>query len=211
MKRIACVILCALAALLAGCASTQPSQFYTLSPAPLPAMATMTDASISVGPVLIPAVIDRPQIVLKTGPNSVSIDEFHRWASPLPGAIARVIAEDLASLLGTQQLTVFPQSPAVEASYRVGIDLLHFESEPGKSATLDALWRVNTRKEGLSHTGRTTITEPTQGGGYNGLAAAHSRALGRLSGEIAAAIREMESQKRANPVSPQREREGHEP
>lgn len=211
MKRLACIILCALSAFLAGCASTRPSQFYTLNPSPRPAAVTMTDTSISVGPVLIPADIDRPQIVSRTGPHSVFMDEFHRWASPLPGAIARVVAENLASLLGTQQVTVFPQSPASEASYRVGIDLLHFESEPGKAATLDARWRVNSRKEGLSRSGRTTVTEPTQGDGYAELAAAHSRALGRLSTEIAAAIREMEIQKPANPPSEQPKRGGHEP
>ncbi len=196
MKRIAYVILCALAVLPAGCASTQPSQFYTLSPALPPAVTAMTDTSLSVGPVLIPADIDRPQIVLKTGPNSVFMDQVHRWASPLSGAIARVVAENLASLLGTHQVTVFPQSPAAEASYRVGIDILHFESEPGKSATLDARWRIHSRRDGLSRSGRTTVTEPTQGDGYAELVAAHSRALGRLSSAIAAAIREMEVQRK---------------
>jgi len=161
----------------------------------MPAIATSSDISVSVGPVSIPAVVDRPQIVLRTGENQVSIAEFDRWASPLKGDIARVVAENLVSMLGTPQVSVFPQSIAADASHRVVINVLRFDSEPGKMATLDALWSVSSRKNGQDRSGRTTITEPTQGGGYAELVAAHSRALGRLSGDIAAAIRQIEGQK----------------
>jgi len=195
MNRIAYIIFCVVATLLAGCASTKPSQFYTLSPSAMPAIATSSDISVSVGPVSIPAVVDRPQIVLRTGENQVSIAEFDRWASPLKGDIARVVAENLVSMLGTPQVSVFPQSIAADASHRVVINVLRFDSEPGKMATLDALWSVSSRKNGQDRSGRTTITEPAQGGGYAELVAAHSRALGRLSGDIAAAIRQIEGQK----------------
>jgi len=195
MNRIVYIIFCVVATLLAGCASTKPSQFYTLSPSAMPAIATSSDISVSVGPVSIPAVVDRPQIVLRTGENQVSIAEFDRWASPLKGDIARVVAENLVSMLGTPQVSVFPQSIAADASHRVVINVLRFDSEPGKMATLDALWSVSSRKNGQDRSGRTTITEPAQGGGYAELVAAHSRALGRLSGDIAAAIRQIEGQK----------------
>ena len=50
-------------------------------------------------------------------------------------------------------------------------------------------------KDVQKRSGRRTIAEPTQGDGYAALVAAHSRALRRLSAEIAAVIREMEAQK----------------
>ncbi|MEQ8253185.1 MAG: ABC-type transport auxiliary lipoprotein family protein, partial [Smithellaceae bacterium] len=46
-----------------------------------------------------------------------------------------------------------------------------------------------------THRRRTTVTEPTQGDDYSALVAAHSRALGRLSADIAKMIREIEEQK----------------
>jgi hypothetical protein len=193
MKRLtALVILCTLAAWLAGCASTQPAQFYTLSPVPAPAAATPAGCSISVGPVSVPAVVDRPQIVVRTGPNQVSIDEFNRWAAPLKGDIARVVAENLVAMLGTPRVTVFPQSSAAGATYRVAIDVLRFDSAPGGAATLDALWTVRSAKPEESRSGRTVLSEPTQGVGYTDLVAAHSRALGKLSADIADAIRGLE-------------------
>lgn len=196
MNRIVLIIFCMLAIIATGCASTKPSQFYMLSSQAMPVAASSSAKySISVGPVTVPAAVDRPQIVVRTGPNQVFIAEFDRWASPLKGDIARVVAENLISLLGTPQVSIFPQATAAEASYQVVIDVLHFESEPGKAATLDALWTVTSRKDDKSYSSRTTITEPVKDGGYAELVAAHSRAIGRLSGEIAAAIREIEGLK----------------
>ena len=124
------------------------------------------------------------------------LSEFDRWASPLKGDIARVVAENLASLLGTPKVIIFPQSLSADASYRVMIDILHFDSELGKAATIDAMWTVNSAKEQQTHRRRTTLTEPTQGDDYTALVAAHSRALGQLSAEIARMIREIEGEKR---------------
>lgn len=191
MKRTVYIIFCILAALLTGCATKSP-RFYTLSPAAKQAVTTPATTSISVGPVLIPAAVDRPQIVVRTGPNQVFLNDFERWASPLKEDIARVIADNLVLMLGTPQVTVFPQTASGDASYRVLINIIRFESEPGKEAALDALWKVSSKKEGESYSNRTTIAEPVQGGGYAELVAAHSRALGRLSSEIADQIRKME-------------------
>jgi uncharacterized protein len=192
MKRYATtVILGALAALWAGCAST-PSKFYTLSPAATPGTATAA-YSVSVGPVSVPPAVARPQIVVRVGPNEVALDEFNRWASPLQSDIARVVAENLSSTLGTPRVTVFPQSAtAAVAAYRAAIDVLRFESAPGDAATLDATWTVRGPKEGQSLAGRTTLREAVSEKGYAALVAAHSRALGRWSADIAGAIRTLE-------------------
>jgi len=187
------VILCALVAWLTGCASSQQAQFYTLSPVSSPSAAPLAGCSVSVGPVSVPDVVDRQQIVVRTGPNQVTMDEFNRWASPLRGDIARVVAENLVSMLGTPQVTVFPQTSAAGVDYRVAVDALRFDSAPGGAATLDALWTIRSAKPEQTRSGRTSVTEPAQGGGYNAIVAAHSRALGKMSTDIAAAIREMQA------------------
>jgi hypothetical protein len=150
---------------------------------------TGADYSVAVGPVSVPAAVDRPQIVVRIAPNRVAIDEFHRWVSPLPDAIARVVAENLAAMLGTPHVTEFSRPTAAGARYRVLIDVLRFESAPGDAATLDAVWTVRSAKDGATHSGRTTVSETVSGREYSALAAAHSRALGRLSAELAGAIR----------------------
>jgi hypothetical protein len=187
MRRPAsCVLLFALVVVGAGCASPR-SSFYTLNSAGKTATSG-ADYSVSVGPVSVPAAVDRPQFVVRLAPNQVAIDEFHRWASPLPDAIARVVAENLAEMLGTSHVTVFSLQTAVGARYRVLIDVLRFESAPGEAATLDAVWTVRNTEDGTTRSGRTTVREPVPDREYATLAAAHSRALGRMSADLAGAI-----------------------
>jgi hypothetical protein len=189
------LVFCALAALLTGCASVQPTRFYTMSPATAPAATAPAVYSLSVGPVWVPAAVDRPQIVLQTGPNQVFIAEFDRWAEPLKEAIPRVVVENLSLMLGAQDIAIFPQSGSADASYRITIDILRFESLPGKAAIVDARWTVRSTKDEKTGSGRAKITETVRAEGYPELVAAHSRALEQLSGQIARTVRDMAGSK----------------
>jgi uncharacterized protein len=171
-----------------GCGSAPTSRFYNLSAATTPA-ATPSDLSVVVGPVSVPAVVDRPQIVVRTGPNQMRLEEFNRWASPLQNNISRVVAENLVAMLGTPRVTLSPQTLSADADYRAVIEVQSFESVPGDVAVLDALWTVRRTKDGRSETGRTTARETMQEKSYEALAAAHSRALARLSRDIADTVR----------------------
>jgi hypothetical protein len=188
MKKMTSLLgLFALLVSLFGCAASSPSRFYTLN-----AMAQPTSTgfqwAVSVGPVLVPTVVDRPQIVTRISSNQVQIDEFNRWASPLKTDIARVVAENLMIKLGTTRVTTFPQSTADGATHRVTIDILRFESVPGEAATIDALWTVRRTAEGRSLSGRSTWKEPVKVPGFDALVDAHSRSLDRLSDDIAKAL-----------------------
>ena len=183
--------LCAAAILVAGCA-TPASHFYTLSraePTTASPAAMSSNISVVVGPISIPAIVDLPQIVVSTGPNTVSLNEFNRWASPLQSNISRVVAENLVTMLGTPRVAQFQQSLNLDADYRVAIEVQSFDSVLGEAAILNAVWTVRRTKDGKAQTGRTNVREPTGAPGYDALAAAHSRALAKMSQEIADAVR----------------------
>ena len=57
--RTGAVCACVAMGLAAGCGTSPPSRFYTLNPTVAPAAATST-LVVAVGPVTIPAVVDRP-------------------------------------------------------------------------------------------------------------------------------------------------------
>jgi uncharacterized lipoprotein YmbA len=179
-------IACTLAALVTGCASS-PAQFYTLNATAAPG-AAQSKLTVAVGPVSVPSTIDRPQIVVSTGANQVSIDEFNRWAAPVQDNLVRVVAENLVAILGTPRVTLYP-TLAADVDFRVQIEVRNFESAPGKYAALDAVWTVRRLKDGKSETGRTSVRETISEGGYDALAAAHSRAVARMSQDIAEAMR----------------------
>jgi len=171
-----------------GCASTPAARYYTLSATPEPA-ATSSDLSVIVGPVSIPAEVDRPQLVVRTGPNQMRVEEFNLWAAPLQDNIVRIVAQNLVALLGTPRVTLSAQTVSTELGYRAVIEVQRFDSVSGEAATLDAVWTVRRMKDGGTQTGRTTVREAVQENSYEALAAAHSRALARLSQDIANAVR----------------------
>ncbi len=59
----------------AGCASSKPARFYSLSATAAPGVAT--SVAVLVGPVTIPASVDRPQFVVQVAANRVEVDEFN--------------------------------------------------------------------------------------------------------------------------------------
>ena len=186
------VLLCALVSLAAGCASTPPSHFYTLSATAAPSTAAASSLVIVIGPVSVPAVVDRPEIVVSSGPNELKLDEFNRWASPLQDNLSRVIAENLVAILGTRRVTLFPQMPSIAAQYRVAIEVHGFESAIGTSTTLDAVWTVRRTTDGSAEPGRTSVRESVLSNSYDAVAAAHSLAVARLSQDIADAVRALD-------------------
>jgi len=186
--RVTLATVLTLTAFVAACGTTPPARFYTLNAASAPA-ATTSNLSVSVGPVSVPAIVDRPQIVVSTGANQVALDDFNQWASPLQNNIARVVAENLAAMLGTPRVTLSSQSLGADAAYRAVIEVQRFESTPGEAAIFDAVWTVRRSRDGATQIGRTNVREASPEAGYAALAAAHSRAVARLSQDIANAVR----------------------
>ena len=175
---------------LVGCGTTPNPRFYALSSV-APAAAPPTELSVAVGPVTIPADVDRPQIVNSVGPNRVRLEEFDRWAAPLQNDIARVIVANLVVALGTPRVMLAAQPIATVVDYRAAVEVQRFESALGDAATLEAVWSVARIKDGKLQTGRTTAREAAAERSFDALAAAHSRAVGRLSQDLANAVREL--------------------
>ena len=193
-RRIAQMISIALMAAIAVGCSTAPSRFYSLTSTATADGTPPTSAAVMVGPVTIPAAVDQPEFVVQVAPNQVKVDEFNRWVSPLNDSIAHAVAGDLVVLLGTPEVANSQLANFVP-DYRVTIDVQRFESIQGQAAVVEAVWTVRKTVGGEVRSGRTVAREPVQGQGFDALAAAHSQAIARMSGDIAAAIRAEAEQK----------------
>jgi hypothetical protein len=185
-----CILVSALMAV-TGCTSAPP-KFYSLSSTSTPIGLAPANLAVLVGPISIPAGVDRPEFVVQDGANKVDIEEFNRWSAPLNDSIAKVVAGDLSALLGTPDVATAPLAN-FNAAYRVTIDVQRFDSIRGQGAVLDAVWVVR-KANGATQTGRTVAHETVRGDSFDALAAAHSRALARMSADIAVAIRAEDSQ-----------------
>ena len=181
------------ATLCAACSSPPKERFYTLAPAPgatPPATASAQPrTSVAIGPVRLPDAVDRPQLVVREGPNRVEILEQQRWAGSLRGEIARALAAGVGERLPEAQVSVGDSQAGRSAAYRVAIDVERFDASLNDSVSIQALWTVRQDSGAQLASGRFSASEPTGSGGYDGIAAAYSRTLAGMSGVIADAVR----------------------
>ena len=175
----------------AGCSRSPRVTFYTLEPgAQVETAAAVTVVpAIAVGPVTLPELVDRPQLVVRVAANRVDILETHRWAEPLKSEIPRLIAENLGLLLGSSRASSYLQHAGTDADYRVLVDFQRFESSPGEAVTVEAVWSLRRAMGGAPKTGHTLVREPVNAEGYDSLVAAYGRALLAVSRDLAMAIR----------------------
>lgn len=191
--RVAPVLM--LAALCAACGSPPKERFYTLAPAPgaMPLATANANAqsrtSVAIGPVRVPDAVDRPQMVVREGPNRVEILEQQRWAGSLRSEIGRALAAGVGERLPDAQVSAADSQAARSAAYRVAIDVERFDAALNDSVSIQALWTVRQENGTQLASGRYSASEPTGAGGYDAIAAAYARTLAGMSGVIADAVR----------------------
>ena len=179
---------------LTACGRTPPAKFYTLQPVQQSSLGKSLPENIAlaVGPVAIPAALDRAEIVTRYAGNEVSFSEYHRWAGPLQKNIAAVLSQNIGSLLGTERITPFTRENIFRPTHRVVININRYDSQLSKEFLLNATWSIkdlNGNKPLLIQ--NSIIRESLASSTYEDLVAAQSQALGTLSEEIAKAFMEL--------------------
>lgn len=139
-------LVCALAPLLSGCASSPSSTFYVLTPIPEAAVRSGDIAggglSVGIGPVVFPEFLDRPQIVSRAGDNRLELDEFHRWGGTVQDEFLRVWGENLTHLLGTSRILVLPSESRMPIDFRITGEVISFGGMSDDHAVLKVRWAV---------------------------------------------------------------------
>ena len=178
-----------------GCSSSQPSRFYLLSAlSPSEGARDGQGMSLGIGPIEFPKYLDRPQIVTRGSGNRIYIGEFDRWAEPLEHNFARVLAENLAELLSTDNVVPHPWKRSVRIDYHVLVAVNRFDATVGGDTVLHVRWSVsNADGDTLVPTRASRIAESPASSGYEAIVQAGSRAVQQLSRQIATEIQAIKS------------------
>lgn len=177
--------------LLAGCMGkpTRPAEFYVLSSYPgTPVSGTSAEAplSLGLGPLTLPEIYDRPQIVTRGEANQIVLAEFDRWGGDLNKDLGRALARNLMTRLNTDSIVPYPWSSRYAPDFQVTVRVFRFDGVPGENAVFEGIWRVLDAAKGCELAAdRFTITEEAGGPGYPALVNAMSRAVATLSQSIA--------------------------
>jgi uncharacterized lipoprotein YmbA len=139
---LSAIVACLALGALGGCVSlkrTPEARFFALGPvaeAPLLVAAESGTTIVGVLPVVLPAHLQRPQLVTWSGPGEVRMDEFLRWAEPLDSGIQRVLVEDLETLLPSHRVVPAPWPGSTPLRCRVKVELARFGPQTSGEVSL---------------------------------------------------------------------------
>ncbi len=182
------VMIC-VSCLLTACASTAPTNYYVLEslsqPPLVTAHTTENNILIGIGPLSLPAVLDRDQIVTRTENNNIQIAEFDQWAAPLKGNIISILRQNMATLQPNFIVRAYPWNAYGDVNYRVIVDISRFDTQLGKSVNLEASWSIMEEK---NHTiisnGQVKLDQQLTDASYNNAAQALSKLLSKFSQKL---------------------------
>jgi uncharacterized lipoprotein YmbA len=180
---------CLSLAFLAGCGVTQPARFYILTPVESGGEATAPGPALGVGPVDFPAYLDRPEIAHRSGNNQLHFADSDRWAEPLKTTFTRTLAENLAVMLPSDRISLYPWARSTRVDYQISIDVARFDADASGTIVLVAGWEIIRPDDStLVSRQRRSYTEAAGGVVYPAIVAAQSRAVERLARDIVTAI-----------------------
>jgi uncharacterized lipoprotein YmbA len=187
------ILLC-LSLLLSACAATPATNFYVLeakSPVSIPT-GNGKKRLIGIGPLTIPALLERRQIITRKDNNSIEMAEFHQWAAPLKDNILTVLSKDIAAQQANAIVRAYPWSAYGEVEYRIIIDISRFDSQLSKSANLEASWAI---MEEVNHTiisnGETKITQPLTDANYENVVLALDKLLSEFAQQLSVQLHQL--------------------
>ena len=179
--------------LMTGCVKTTPTRFYKLSSLqhaqPPSSSPQNKNLSVGVGPVTLADHLVRSQILIRSGANKIIISDFDKWAGSLSSDISRTLADNLAILLGTQKVVLYPWPRSLSVNFQLIIDITSFEADMDEQALLGVSWILfrNSEAEVLDM-GKALFKTMTPSPGIEALVAALSQNLENFSRMITETI-----------------------
>ncbi len=152
-------------------------------------VASLPEVKLGVGPISIPDSLKRSQIATRQQGNLYAFDEFHRWAGTLEKDLSYVLGENLEKMLGLGEVGILPWQPHFQPTYRVIMNVTHFDGDLKGEAVLSAHWVVaDTSGKAVLAGGRSEYRQPLEAETYAALISTESQLVAQLSHEIAIAI-----------------------
>jgi len=188
----------AAAALMAACASPEPT-LHTLSLRnEAPAPDARFQRAFRLSGVRVPDRLDKPQIVLRTSDSEVQALEQQRWAAPFGSELRDALSANLAGALSAVDVGS-GVAPAGVPLYRIAADMRSYDARPGQNVTALVTWRMTrdaaTQAQGPAATALTcqnTLTVPA-GAGVDAVVASTQQLVQQWSQQIAQSVQGLES------------------
>lgn len=192
------ILVLGLTAWLWACAGTSPpTRYYLLNPIALPANGLEEESaqsmlSIGIGPVTLPAYLDRPQIVTRRSTNQLRLADFDRWGESLQPMVTRVLRENLIALLPTENVAEFPFPSNAAFEYQITAEILRFDAVDARQAILAVRWSILRFEDRQRlHSQEAGYTRPVDGPAYSDIVRSLNLVVEDFSRDVATVLKEV--------------------
>lgn len=181
------VLLGALA--LAACGSSPATHYHALEATPAALPSGGAQRLVEILPVLVPAAVDRTEVVLTDAAGHLDVKSGERWAGALPEQLRGVIAEALwrDARAADVYAAPLPGAAAKLPEYRLAVRFERFEAGPA-IASVAATWTLRRLPDGHAIACRSAAERSVEGIGATAAADALGAASRALADDLAHAL-----------------------
>jgi uncharacterized lipoprotein YmbA len=188
------IIVCMLmTGLQTGCSSSPPSRLYLLEPMIAEPAGSGTELTVAIARVTLPEHLKREEILTQDQRYRINTAGFDRWAEPLDYNIGSVLAENLSLLIPGGRVIAYPWDTALSADYSVHLRVISFNAAPSGNIELSTSWVIFDPASTPLRVGETRYQVTPKTGDMIATVAAMSRAVERLSQDMAVAIKSLDN------------------
>lgn len=149
--------------------------------------------AVLVGPVRLPAYLERPQLARLESGGGIELDEFHRWLGGFEQNFLRSLALGLARRLDSVKIVAHPSKAPFPIEHRVRLHVDDLIATPAGTLRVRIRWALIDEARGgdASPPPLLALFErelPIEGDSAVALVAAHDRAVEALVEDVAAAL-----------------------
>ena len=186
------ILLAGLLTILSACTSSPDARLYILESAGTNTTTANSETkTVFVSPVVLPDYLKRDEIVYRSGAHRIEVAQYDRWAEPLDRNITSVIAANLTSRFGAENVIDYYSNFSAQSDMTLRVRILEFVPTEDNNVILKAVWELAQRGQGEALFSR-EIDIPVRSGvlaqNIDSTVRAMSEALNQLSQEIANSI-----------------------
>ena len=173
--------------ILQGCATSPPTQFYSLEAVVTPAISQSTDKKLLIGiaQISLPSALERKQIVTRDTEGVLHFAEQHQWAALLKQNMTEVLAKNLTTQYPEFWFKSYPWSLLGMVDYRLVIDVTRLDIVLGKSISFSVDWTVlNEKTHAILQHNSTNLNQPLVDENYSTAVVGLNQLLANLSENI---------------------------
>lgn len=189
---------------LAGCLGRSPDvHYYALGFEPLPpAERVAPEVAVLIGPVRLPAYLERPELARRRKGGEIELDATHRWLDSFERNLLRALSLGVGQRLASTRVVAHPSKAPFPIDYRVRLHVDDLVVDGADALHVRIRWALigpagdREAASGVEPPARLFTFEARRervGSGAAARVGAHEAVLAELATRIAAAIVEAEA------------------